>query len=180
MGKGVDKTPNPWYNKENEAKEVNQMNAEIKKAIAKKQKKHPVRKWWGKNGYKVMRVVLFPVWLYIVLTDKVAAWLNSRQKWSNERADQILSYYIPRRASWHEETKTFHFFDNGMGWNIGSAKKFLKMKDRRFWHNHCGFGGYRIREYLINCFELEGFEKEVLDTTDGWTGITFKLIEEKA
>ena len=34
------------------------MNAEIKKAIAEKQKKHPIRKWWNKNGYKVMRVVL--------------------------------------------------------------------------------------------------------------------------
>lgn len=156
------------------------MNTEIKKAIAEKQKKHPIRKWWNKNGYKVMRVVLFPIWWGIVLKDKITAWLNSRQKWNSERVDQILSYYIPRRANWNEEEKTFYFFDNGMGWNIGSAKKFLKMKDRRFWYNHSGFGGYRIREYLIDCFELEGFKKEVLDTSDGWTEITFKFIEERA
>lgn len=154
------------------------MNAEIKKAIAEKQKKHPIRKWWNKNGYKVMRVVLFPIWWGIVLKDKTTSWLNSHQKWNSERADRILSYYIPRRADWDEEEKTFYFFDNGMGWNIGSAKKFLKMKDRRFWYNQSGFGGYRIREYLINYFELEGFKKEVLDTSEGWTEIIFRLIKE--
>ena len=90
------------------------MNAEITKAIAEKQKKHPIRKWWNKNGYKVMRVVLFPIWWGIVLKDKITAWLNSRQKWNSERADQILSYYIPRRADWDEEEKTFYFFDNGI------------------------------------------------------------------
>jgi hypothetical protein len=127
-----------------------------------------------------MRVVLFPIWMCIVLKDKVTYWLNSRQKWNTERVDQILSYYIPRRANWNEEEKSFYFFDNGLGWNIGHAKKFLKMKDRRFWYNYSGFGGYRIREYLIDCFELEGFKKEVLDTSDGWTEITFKLNEERA
>lgn len=156
------------------------MNAEIKKAIAEKKKKHPVRKWWKKHGYKVMRVVLFPIWLSIILQAKITDWLNSRQKWDDERADQILSYYIPRSAGWNEEEKTFYFFDNGMGWNIGHAKKFLKRKDRRFWYNHCGFGGYRIRQYLIDHFELEGFKKEVLNTSDGWTDITFKFIEKNA
>lgn len=154
------------------------MNAEVKKAIAEKTKKHPVRDWWNENGYKVMRVVLFPIWLGILLKDKVTAWLNSRQKWSTERADQILSYYVPRRADWNEEKKTFYFFDNGMGWSIGYAREFLKRKDHRFWYIHSGFYGYRIREYLIYGFELEGFKKEVLDTSYGGTEIVFRLIEE--
>ena len=154
------------------------MNAEIKKAIAEKTKKHPVREWWNKNGCKVMRVVLVPIGLGIILKKKITAWLNSRQRWSIERADQILSYYVPRRADWNEEKKTFYFFDNDMGWSMGYAKKFLKRKDRRFWRVHCGFYGYRIREYLINQFELEGFKKEVKNTSDGWTDIIFRLIEE--
>lgn len=156
------------------------MNAQIEKAIAEKQKKHPIRQWWNKNGYKVMRVVLFPIWLGVLAKEKITAWLDSRQEWSEERADEILSYYIPRRADWSEKHKTFYFFDNGLGWNVKCAQKYLRRKDRRFWYNHSGFAGYRIREYLIDCFELEGFQKEVKDTTDGWTEIIFKLIEERA
>ena len=154
------------------------MNKEVIKAMNKKRTKmDEIRKWWSKNGYKVMRVVLFPIWWCIVLKDKVTTWLNSRQKWNSERADQILSYYIPRRARWNKEEKIFYFFDNGMGWNIGYAKKYLKMKDRRFWYNRCGWAGGKIRSYLINDFKLEGFEKEIGCCDDGWTEITFKLIE---
>ena len=154
------------------------MNKEVIKAMNKKRTKmDEIRKWWSKNGYKVMRVVLFPIWWGIVLKDRVTTWLNSRQKWNSERVDQILSYYIPRRARWNKEEKIFYFFDNGMGWNISHAKKYLKMKDRRFWYNHCGWVGGKIRSYLINDFELEGFEKEIGCCDDGWTEITFKLIE---
>ena len=38
------------------------MNAEIIKAMNKKETKiDAFKKWWKKNGYKVMRVVLFPL-----------------------------------------------------------------------------------------------------------------------
>ena len=39
------------------------MNKEVVKAINKKESKfNAIKKWWDKNGYKVMRVVLFPIW----------------------------------------------------------------------------------------------------------------------
>ena len=41
------------------------------------------------------------------------------------------------------------------------AKKHLKRKDRRFWNIHGSWGGGKIRSYLINEFELEGFEKKL-------------------
>ena len=116
------------------------MNAEIIKAINEKNKKHPFRKWWNKNGYKVMRVILFPIWIGMVAKDKINKYLNSRQAWSDERAKEILNYYIPRRASWCEEDKTFYFFDNGMGWG-NLSKSYLKLKDRRWWNNYNGFWG---------------------------------------
>lgn len=152
------------------------MNTEIIKAINKKNKKHPIRKWWNKNGYKVMRVVLFPIWIGMVVKEKINKYLNSRQAWSDERAKEILNYYIPRRASWCEEDKTFYFFDNGMGWS-NLSKKHLKLKDRRWWNIHSGFWGGDIRHYLIEEFELEGFTKEVIRRDEAETEITFTLIE---
>ena len=152
------------------------MNAEIIKAIKEKNKKHPIRKWWNKNGYKIMRVIFFPIWIGIVVKDKIDEYLTSRQKWSDERAKEILNYYIPRKADWCEEDKTFYFYDNGMGWS-NLAKKYLKLKDRRWWNNYNGFWGGEIRLYLIEEFELEGFTKEVIRRDEAETEITFTLIE---
>lgn len=156
------------------------MNAEIIKAMNRKTEKHPVRDWWKKNDYKVLRVVLFPVWICMRAGKKIKDKLDAQVIWNNERANEILSYYVPRRCSWDEENQELYFFDNGYGWQMGSAKKYLKFKDRRFWNKFKGWYGGEIREYLMNIFELEGFTKEVGDCSDGWTEIYFKKNEERA
>lgn len=159
------------------------MNAEVIKAMNKKEnpkKEKAIHKWWKKNGYKVMRIILFPLWLIIKLLDKIEEWSISRNKWSEERANEILDYYIPRKAKWNSDDNSFYFFDNGYGWNFNSAKKFLKRKDRKFWKANKGWAGGKIRAYLLDTFELEGFTKEILCRDDGWTEISFQMIEKKA
>lgn len=146
------------------------MNKEIIKAMQGK-KEHKARKWWRKNGYKVLRITLFPMWISTILANKGRAWLNSQQEWDEERATEILNYYIPRCAKWDEENQCFYFFDNGCGWNLAYAKKFLKRKDRRFWRVNCG----KMRTLLMEKFELEGFTKEIGNCSDGWTEITYYL-----
>ena len=154
------------------------MNKEIIKAMNKKETKiDKIRKWWDKNGYKVMRVILFPIWWGIKVKEKITSYLNSKCEWSEERANEILSYYIPRKADWNENDKCFYFFDNGMGWGRKYNKRFIKFRDRRWWDCNCGFWGGKIRTYLIEKFELEGFEKEIGDCYDSRTDISFKMIE---
>ena len=149
------------------------MNKEIVKAMQGK-KEHKVRKWLRKNGYKIWRVVLFPLWAGEILWNEINKRLNDKQEWSEERANEILNYYIPRRAKWDEKEQCFYFFDNGMGWGIAYAKKFLKRKDRRFWKVNCGWWGGKMREYLVKKFQLEGFTKEV-GICDDWVEIVFNL-----
>ena len=160
------------------------MNTEIIKAMNRKNEKHPVRDWWKKNDYKVMRVVLFPIWVPVWAVDKmqtkIKSKLNARIEWSEERVKEILNYYVPRKCSWNEEEQELYFFDNGYGWAMSHAKKHLKLKDRRFWNKFKGWSGGEIRQYLLNTFELEGFTKELGDCDCGWTEISFKKIEEKA
>ena len=151
------------------------MNKEIIKAMNRKPKrKSNFRRWWYKNGYKVNRVIFFPIWIFALTCKKIENWLNNRQKWNEERANEILNYYIPRRAEWDKHTEEFYFFDNGFGWSINLAKKYLKRKDRRFWELHNGWCGGRIKDYLKNTFELEGFTKTVLNVDNSWTEIIFK------
>ena len=107
------------------------MNAEIIKAMNKKETKiDKACKWWRKNGYKVMRVILFPIWWGICAKNKIHDYRYKRLEWSEERANEILSYYIPRKAKWHEDEKCFYFADNGMGWGMSYNKKFIKLRDR--------------------------------------------------
>lgn len=160
------------------------MNAEVIKAMNKKEKKHTLRKWWRKNGVKVLQIALFPItamlWAMLKISDAYEKWRNSRNAWSEERANEILSYYIPRKARWNNEAKEFWFFDNGLGWDIHFAKKYLKRKDRRFWDIHRGFYGSKIRNYLIEKFELEGFTKIVANCYEFQTEIIFVLKEKEA
>lgn len=151
------------------------LNKEIVKAMNRKEKKYTIPKWWNKNRYKVLRIVLFPIWIVALICEKITNLLDERQMWNEERAKEIFNYYIPRRAEWNKENNEFYFFDNGYGWSIHYAKKHLKRKDRRFWRIHSGAWGYKMRKYLVNEFELEGFTKEVLNCDDGWTEITFKM-----
>lgn len=154
------------------------MNKEVIKAMNKKEvKTNTIRKWWRNNGYKVMRVILFPIWWGICIKDKVNYYLDKKEEWSEERADEILNYYIPRKAKWYAKDKEFYFADNGMGWGMKCHQKKIKLKDRRWWRIHTGCWGGKVRTYLIDKFELEGFTKEVGDTYDDWTELTFKMIE---
>lgn len=152
------------------------MTAELIKIIKEKEKaeqqknKPTFRKWWNKNGYKVLRVIFFPIWIYGVIQEKITKWLNDRQKWNEQRANEILSYYVPKKSEWDVEEKIFYFFDNGYGWGR-LANKYLKRKDRRFFK----VNNTKLRRYLIDDFELEGFVKEEGDCSNGWTELDFKI-----
>ena len=76
------------------------MNKEIIKAMNKKEKENNLRKWWNKNGYKVLRVIFFPIWITGITKEKIEKWLDSRESWSENRVKEILDYYIPRRSEW--------------------------------------------------------------------------------
>lgn len=154
------------------------MNKEIIKAMNKKEvKTNSIKKWWKKNNYKVARVVLFPIWWGICAKNKIHDYRYKRLEWSKERANEILSYYIPRKSEWDNEDKTFYFADNGMGWRMKCHQKKIKLKDRAWWRKYTCIWGGRVRTYLLKEFELEGFTKEVGDTYDGWTEVCFRLIE---
>jgi hypothetical protein len=148
------------------------MNNEIIKAMNRKEKKHTFRKWWNKNDYKVYRVIFFPIWIGSVICEKTKKYLNGRQVWSEERANEILNYYVPRKSDWDEEDKTFYFFDNGYGWGK-LANRYLNRKDRRFFQ----VNKYNLRLYLIRKFELEGFDKIAGDCSEGWTELNFVMKE---
>ena len=152
-------------------------NKEVIKAINKqlgKEKPSKIKdfkKWWNNNSYKVFRVIFFPAWWYVCAKKRINKWLNDKIEWSDERTTEILNYYVPRYSEWNKDEDTFYFFDNGYGWHLTYAKKYLKRKDERYWNKF----NWDIKNYLMKSFELDGFVKEVGNCFDGWTEIKFKL-----
>ena len=150
------------------------MNKEVIKAMNKKETVFTkIRKWWEKNDYKIYRIIFFPLWIASVIKDEIVDYLNSKQTWNEERANDILNYYVPRYCKWDNDKKEFSFFDNGNGRKMWYAKKILKRKDRRFWRCYSS----KIHRYLIDTFELEDFSKEVITDNYDWTEIIFHLKE---
>lgn len=110
----------------------------------------------------------------MTIREKIKSKRFKALQWDEARAQEILEYYIPRKAKWDKEKQCFYFFDNGMGWGLQCGQKLIKRKDRRFWKKFaCGFGG-EIRKYLIEKFELKGFIKEVFEIEWNDTEIIFK------
>lgn len=152
------------------------MNKEIEKAMSRKENSfHRFAKWYHKNGYKINRIVLFPIWIAIVIKGKVNSYLRSRVIWDEKRADEILNYYVPRKANWDAQENEFYFFDNGTGWDMKHNLRKIKLKDRRFWKKFTVAWGGEIRKYLIDKFELEGFTKEIGYVEGFETEISFVL-----
>lgn len=154
------------------------MNKEIEKAMNRKESKtFHFYGWWIRNGYKVKRVVLFPIWVYMCGKEKINNYLNSKCEWSEEKANEILSYYIPRRSIWNAEEEYFLFWDNGENWSQKFNLKRIKIKDRRWWKNNAKIQGWKMKNYLIEKFEMEGFKKIIGDMDNGFISIYFKKIE---
>lgn len=155
------------------------MNKEVIKAMNRKENRiDKIRHWWDNNNYKILRVIFFPIVLFICLKEKYIEWCNSRISWDIARAKEIFDYYIPRKSKWNSKNKCFYFFNNGYGWTDEYSKRYIKLKDRYFWHKFTsGWCGGDMRDYLIREYELEGFEKEIESTYDGNTEINFYLKE---
>ena len=155
------------------------MNKEVIKAMNRKENRiDKIHCWWDNNNYKIFRVIFFPIVFFIFLKEKYIEWCNSRISWDTARAKEIFDYYIPHKSEWNSKYKCFYFFNNSYDWTYKYSKRYIKLKDRRFWCKFTnGWCGEKMRNYLIKEYELEGFEKEIESTYDGGTEINFYLKE---
>ena len=147
------------------------MNKEIEKAMNKKE--HKIVTWYKNNSYKIWRIILFPIWFFSTVNDKIAKKKYKNLEWDKTRADKILTRYMLRESEWNEKEKSFYFWNNGWYISSYSGKKATKRKDHKF----CSKYKFELKEYLLNEFELEGFTKIIDDCDYGCIEITFKLNE---
>lgn len=111
------------------------------------------KKWWGNNGYKVMRVILFPIWICAWAYEKIKDYNWKNTTFSAARAKEFCDWYLPRHINKTENG--YYYYNNGYG--FGKARR---RKDKVFVSKY----KYDLLQYIKNEYEIEGYTKRVIDT----------------
>lgn len=125
----------------------------FEKNLAREERTRPLRKWWSNNGYKVLRVVLFPVWAVIWSSRKIQEKRDRVLQWSDERATAILDKTLPSLlenedgALWYCSDWRTHFYN----------RKGIHGKNKRFAYKY----NARIHVFLFEKYQIEGYEKTI-------------------
>jgi hypothetical protein len=142
-------------------REVNKMRFEEMMNARQVKREHVVREWWNENGYKVMRVVLYPLYVGYRVAEKYKEKQGEKLVWSEEQAKEVLDRNIPKICETFDsdglEVNTRTFL-----WN-NKMKEFAR-KDRKWIRKFRN----QLVNYLINDYEIEGSDKEFDDCFGGY------------
>ena len=142
---------------------------QIEKAHAKKQKK-TLAKWWNKNGYKIMRVIFWPIWLYQVLREK-------KEKRDRERLnaagfskeickrylDKTLPMLIVKSGQATEEILLTTADDMG-GVDID---RLYRCKNKKMSNYFLKFS-VNVKHYILDEYIIDGYKKMQLNNWTDW------------
>ena len=117
------------------------------------------KKWWDKNGYKILRILLFYIWIPMLIIDKIKS-KNYKKIYNNGEVSvdwlkKFCDTYLPGICDKTENG--YYFFNNGYGFG---GYKFIKRKDRKIASMHCSILLY----YIVNKYEIEGYDKNILSS----------------
>lgn len=144
--------------------------------LARGQKKHPVHTWWNKNGYKVMRILLWPVWLCIKINEKRYANMEKKAAFSKEQAKTILDRYLPsifaKELQYLEDDEPRGVLlttasDYGYHLRFYSDLRIPKRKKRDIAFRNKFFS--QILDYLWTEYEIEGWTAVRLQNWQDWS-----------
>lgn len=148
------------------------MNREQIMKAAERKKKPSFRKWWSKNGYKVGRVVLFPIWFYVIIRDKAKEKSYKELTYSDEMCNKYLDKVLPQiilsRGCTNEIVIT-NYDDGGdiefsdLSWNLRTKNK----KAKRFLSKF----STEVQEFILNEYQIEGYERVTATNWMEWQAL---------
>lgn len=139
--------------------------------IRRESRERSVRKWWDNNSYKVFRMILFPVWLFILVRERHDTYLRKKAAFSKERAKALLDKYLPKifaNELKYESDGVLLTNSDDFGYQLGfrtdlkiprRKRKDIIFRDKFF---------PQILEYLWNEYEIEGWTAVRLQNWMDW------------
>lgn len=153
---------------------MNEFDKELNKELNKKEdtKIQKVKKWWGKNRYKVLRVVLFPLWIACILKEKYDEYCYNREQFSIEKCEKFFDKYLAKICEYDKESQTFWI--DVCDYDVFYWNSFVKSRRDKIFAKK---NGREMKLYLIEEYEVEGYKKivEKQEYMEQWIG--FEKIE---
>lgn len=149
----------------------------IEKTFKKKEKREAskIRKWWQKHGYKVLRVLLFYIWIPCWCHQKLKDKRYKEMSYNDDTTKKYLDKCLPALVAHHEESSDvfiFHDCDDYDGirfyWSFSASwfrKKFKKQSSYFVKFSR------EVQNYIINDYQVEGYAKRVLDNWIDWSDV---------
>lgn len=145
------------------------MNDKLIKAKEKHDKKHPIKSWWRKNGYKIMRVILFPIWIsYEIKTRLKDKWYKELE-FSPEVCKAYLDKVLPGMVA--------HYCEDAKCFLISNTDDMGDIQFCYFWQSSQINKKYEsfflkftrlCEEYILNNYQIDGYQKMVLLNYSDW------------
>ena len=147
----------------------------IEKTFKKKEKREAskIRKWWQKHGYKVLRVLLFYVWIPCWCHQKLKDKRYKEMSYNDNTTKKYLDKCLPTLVAHCEESSDvflFHHCEDYGGihffWTFNSSwfeKKFKKQSSYFVKFSR------EVEKYIISNYQVNGYDKIVLDNYKLWS-----------
>lgn len=117
-----------------------------------------------------------PIAPFIIVNAKFKNWSYNRLKWSEEKAETVLNYFLPYELRYEEEYDCYYF---NMGWDYTAKNRiasrvpfYLKKWTRKFKHE--------ILRYLEDKYENPEFTKTIVKDFFGNTELKFEKKVDKS
>ena len=151
---------------------MNMNNIEKQFRKQEKKKNSSIRKWWNKNCYKIMRIVLFYIWVPILVYTKIKDTKYKKLKYSDDTTKKYLDKVMPKLVYRCEEDLNLILFHNTQDfggirfyWDLCSnwmSKKFKKETQYFAKFNAA------VKDYIIQEYHIDGYEKMTLNNWVDW------------
>lgn len=112
---------------------------------------------------KIDKILINPAWIAWKLKTKIEDKLNARIKWNEKRADKIWreflwEYFEVEKDREEKNDFGYYIYYRNSGYSEFGKTELRKFnrEDRKFLNKY----HVKVMEYLVDKFQLEGFEKE--------------------
>lgn len=135
-----------------------------------------LRRWWDKNGHIILRILLFPLWIGILVNEKIKAYQYENMVYSDKRSKQILDRYLPRLFSIIIRdgdpdqpirvlvSNSHDPYGIDISWDRGLGIPKRRRRDYTYYQKFYT----QVQEYLWTRYEIDGWKAIRLNDWTSW------------
>ena len=139
-----------------------------------RKKNNKLRKWWRHNGYKILRVVLF--WLYI----PVVCWEKFKDKryknlqYDDTTTKKYLDKVLPKLAVHEGMDPTHILIAHIYESDVQCIRFHLTFGRAWMWKRYKKASRYltefsqQVEAYIMNTYQIDGYKKMTFNNFDDW------------